>query len=117
MSELPWHSWGGGYLSDGCQQRGVGQEAFFSDPVAEVADFLGREGALISAEFELCVAKKLKDLSEAGEVLFPGGGKDDDVVQVEKAGLPVEAGQDAVHEPGECGRGIAEAKGDLVEFK
>ena len=29
----------------------------------------------------------------------------------------MEAGQDAVHEPGECSRSVAEAKWNLVEFK
>ena len=85
--------------------------------MAEVADLLGCEGALVGTELELCVAKTLEDLAEAGEVFFPGGSEDDDVVQVEKAGFPVEAGQDAVHEPGKRGGGAAEAKGDLVEFK
>ena len=29
----------------------------------------------------------------------------------------MEAGQDVVHEHGECDRSVAEAKGNLVEFK
>ena len=37
------------------------------------------------------MAESLEDLSEAGEVLFPLGGEDDDVVQVEEAGFPVES--------------------------
>ena len=85
--------------------------------MAEVADFFGCEGTFIGAELELCMSKTLEDLSEAGEVLFPGGGKADDVVQIEEAGLPVEACQDAVHEPGERSESVAEAKGDLVKFK
>ena len=59
--------------------------------MAEIADFFRRERALFGAEFELCVAEPLEDLSEVGEVLFPCGGEDDDVVQVEEAGFPVEA--------------------------
>ena len=85
--------------------------------MAEVADFFCCKSALFGAEFELCVAKTLEDLSKAGEVLFPGGGKDDDVVQVEEAGFPVEASQDAVHEPGERSGSVAEAKRNLVKFK
>ena len=78
--------------------------------MTEVTDFFGRKSALFGAEFELCVAETLEDLSKAGEVLFPGGGEDDDVVQVEEAGFPVEAGQDAVHESGERSGSVAEAK-------
>ena len=63
------------------------------------------------------MSNTLEDLAEAVEVLFPGSGEDDDVVQVGEAGLPVEAGQDVVHEPGECSRSVTEAKGNLVEFK
>ena len=77
--------------------------------MAEIADFFCRERALFGAEFEeLCVAEPLEDLSEAGEVLFPCGGKDDDVVQVEEAGFPV---------AGERSGSIAEAKRDLIKFK
>ena len=85
--------------------------------MAEVADFLCRESAFFDAEFELCMAKPLEDLSEVGEVLFPGGSEDDDVIQVEEAGFPVEASQDAVHEPRECSRSVAEAKRNLVKLK
>ena len=55
------------------------------------------------------MAEPLEDLSEAGEVLFPGGGEDNDI-EVEEAGLPVEPSQDSIHEAGEGGRSIAEAK-------
>ena len=85
--------------------------------MAEVTDFFGCKGTLAGAELKLCVSKTLEDLSEAGEVLFPADGEGDDVVQVEEAGLPVEACQDAVHEPGKCRGSVAEAKGDLVKFK
>ena len=85
--------------------------------MTEIADFFGHKSALFGAEFELCVAETLEDLSKAGEVLFQGGSEDDDVIQVEEASFPVEAGQDTVHESGERGRSIAEAKTDLIEFK
>ena len=85
--------------------------------MAEVADFLCRESAFFSAEFEPCMAKPLEDLSEAGEVLFPSGREDDDVIQVEEAGFTVEASQDVVHEPGERSESVAEAKRNLVKLK
>ena len=85
--------------------------------MTKVADFFGLKSAFFGAEFELCVAKTLEDLLKAGKVLFPGGGEDDDVVQVEETGFPVEASQDAVHEPGERSGSVAEAKRNLIEFK
>ena len=84
--------------------------------MTEVADFLGGKGAFFGTEFELRVAETPEDLSKAGEMLLPGGGEDDDVVQVVEAGFPVEAGQDTIHESGERSRSIAEAKRDLVKF-
>ena len=57
--------------------------------MAEIADLLCCKRALLGSEFELGVAESLEDLSEAGKVLFPRGGKDDDVVQVKEAGSPV----------------------------
>ena len=50
-------------------------------------------------------------------MLFPGGGKYDDIVEVEEAGLPVEPSQDSIHEAGEGGRSVAEAKRYLIKFK
>ena len=50
-------------------------------------------------------------------MLLPGSGEDDDVIQVKEAGLPVETGEDAVHESGEGGRSVAEAKGNLIKLK
>ena len=88
--------------------------------MTEVADFFGCKSALFGTEFELCVAKTLEDLSKADEVLFPGGGEDDDVVQVKEAGIPRGGGggsQDAVHESGELSVSVAEAKRDLIEFE
>ena len=68
-------------------------------------------------ELEFCVSEMLEDLAEAVEVLLPGGGEDDDVIQVKEAGLPVETGEDTVHESGEGGRSIAEVKGNLIKLK
>ena len=84
--------------------------------MTEVADLFGRKSALFCAEFELCVAETLEDLSKAGEVLHPGGSEDDDVVQVEEAGFQMEAGQDAAHKSGERSGSVTEAKRDLVEL-
>ena len=70
----------------------------------EVADLSGCEGTLVSTELEFRVSETLEDLAEAVEVLLPGSGEDDDVVQVKEAGLPVETGEDAVHESGEVWR-------------
>ena len=64
-----------------------------------------------------CVAEPLEDLSEAGEVLFPSSGEDNDIVKVEEAGFPVESNQDSIHEAGEGSRSVAEAKRYLIKFK
>ena len=102
---------------DGCQYSGVGEEAFRRNPVAEIVDFLCRECAFLGPKFELGVAEPLEDLSEAGEVLFPSGGKDDDIVEVEEAGFPVEPSQDSIHEAGEGSWSVAEAKRYGIKFK
>ena len=83
----------------------------------EVADLPGCEGTLVGTELEFRVSETLEDLAEAVEVLLPGSGEDDDVVQVEEAGFPVETGEDAVHESGEGGGSVAEAKGNLIKLK
>ena len=49
-------------------------------------------------------------------MLLPGGGEDDDVIQVEEAGFLVKASKDAIHESGDRSGSVAEAKQDLVEF-
>ena len=85
--------------------------------MAEVADLPGCEGTFVGAELELLVSETLEDLAEAVEVLLPGSGEDDDVVQVEEAGFPVKTGQDAVHESGEGSGSVAEAKGNLVKLE
>ena len=83
----------------------------------EVADLSCRECTFISTELQLCVPETLEDLVEAGEVLLPGGGEDDDIVKIKEAGLPVETGEDAIHVSGEGGGSVAEAKGYLIVFK
>ena len=85
--------------------------------MTEVADLLGRECALFGSKFELGVSEPFEDLSEAGEMLIPSGGEDDDIVEVEEAGFPVEPSQDSIHEAGEGGRSVAEAKRYLVKLK
>ena len=85
--------------------------------MSEVANLPGCEGTLVSTELEFRVSETLEDLAEAVEVLLPGSGEDDDVVQVEEAGFPVETNEDAVHESGEGGGSVAEAKGNLIKLK
>ena len=50
-------------------------------------------------------------------MLFPCGGKHNDIIEIEEAHFPVETGEDAIHEVGEGGRSIAEAKRNLVELE
>ena len=83
----------------------------------EVADLPGCEGTFVDTELEFRVSETLEDLTEAVEVLLPGSGEDDDVIQVEEAGFPVETGEDAVHESGEGGGSVVEAKRNLVKLK
>ena len=85
--------------------------------MTQVADFLGGKGAFFGTQFQLGVSESLEDLTEAVEVLFPCGGEHDDIVEIEEARFPVETGEDAIHEVGEGGGSIAEAKRDLVELK
>ena len=49
-------------------------------------------------------------------MFLPGGGKDDNVVQIKEARFPVEAREDAIHEAGEGSGSVAETKWDLVEL-
>ena len=85
--------------------------------MAEVADLPGCEGTFVGTELEFRVSEMLEDLAETVEVLLPGSYEDDDVVQVEEAGFPVETGEDTVHESGEGSGSVAEAKGNLVKLK
>ena len=50
-------------------------------------------------------------------MLLPGGRENDDIIEVKEARLPMEAGQDSIHEAGKSGGGVAETKGNLVELK
>ena len=85
--------------------------------MTQVTDLFGSEGELRGPQFEFGVPQSLEDLAEPGEVFFPSGRKDNDVAEIKEACLPMEAGQDSIHEAGKCGRCIAETKGDLVELK
>ena len=58
----------------------------------------------------------LKDLEKSSEMLFPSGREDDYIVKVEQACLPVEAGEDAIHEAREGGRRVAKTEGDLIKL-
>ena len=50
-------------------------------------------------------------------MLFPCGGEHDDIAEIEEARFPVKISVDGIQEAGEGGGGIAEAKGDLIEFE
>ena len=49
-------------------------------------------------------------------MLFPCGGEHD-IIKIEEARFPVETGEDVIHEAGEGGGSIAEAKRNLVELE
>ena len=55
-------------------------------------------------------------MTKTGQVFLPCGGEHDDVIEIEETRFPVETRKDAVHEAGEGGGGVAEAKRDLIEF-
>ena len=50
-------------------------------------------------------------------MLFPCGGEHDDIIEIEEARFPVKTGEDAIHEAGEGGGSIAEAKRNLVRLE
>ena len=85
--------------------------------MTKVADFLAAKVHFSAPSLSCEWRRHSKTCRRRGEVLFPGGGEDDDVVQVEEASFPVEACQEAVHESGERSGSVAEAKRDLIEFK
>ena len=62
------------------------------------------------------MSQPLEDLPKTGEVFFPCGGEHDDVIEIEETCFPVETREDAIHEVGEGGGGVTEAKRDLVEL-
>ena len=103
-------------LPDGREERWIRQEALFRNPVPQITDLLGGESAFFSAKFEVRVSQPLEDLPKMGEVFLPCGGEHDDVIKVEETRFPVETREDAIYEAGEGGRGVTEAKRDLVEF-
>ena len=100
----------------GCQERGIRQEALFGDPVAQIADLLCSEGTFLSPQLEIGVPEPLKGLAKPSEMLFPSGRESDYIVKVEQARLPVEAGEDAIHEAREGGRSVAKTEGDLIKL-
>ena len=85
--------------------------------MTQVTDLFGRKCAFCGPQFEFGVPQPLKDLAEPSEMLFPSGRKDNNVIEVKEARLPMEAGQDSIHEVGKGGRSVAETKGNLVELK
>ena len=85
--------------------------------VTQIADFFGGKSAILSAQFQLGVSESLEDLTEVFKVLFPCGGEHDDIIEIEEARFPVETGEDTIHEAGEGGGSIAEAKWNLVELE
>ena len=85
--------------------------------MSQVTDLLGGKSTLFGTKLNLGASQSLEDLAEAGKVLFPGSSEYDDIIEVKETCFPVEAGEDAIHEVGEGSGSIAEAEGDLVEFK
>ena len=103
-------------IPNGCQERRVRQEAFGRDPVAQVPDLFCGKGALFGLQLEIGMPESLEGLPESSEVLFPGGRKDDNIVEVKQACFPVEAGEDATHQAREGGRSVTKTEWDLIKF-
>ena len=103
-------------LPDGRGERWIREEALFRYPVPQITDLFGGEGAFLGAKLEVCLPQPLEDMPKTGEVFLPRGGEDDNIVEIEEVCFPVETGEDAIHEAGEGGGGVAETKRDLVEF-
>ena len=103
-------------LPDGREERWIRQEALFRNPVPQITDLLSGKSAFFGAKFEVRVSQPLKDLPKTGEVFLPCGGEDDDVIEVEETRFPVETREDTIHEAGEGGWGVTEAKRDRVKF-
>ena len=85
--------------------------------MTQVTDLFGGKCAFRGPQFEFGVLQPLKDLAEPSEMLFPSGREDNNVIEVKEARLPMEAGQNSIHEAGKGGRSVAETKGNLVELK
>ena len=103
-------------LPNGHKERWIRHEALLCYPVPQVTDLLGGESTFFGAEFQLVVSQPLEDLVKTGQVFLPCGGEHDDVIEVEEARFPMETREDAVHEEGEGGGGVAEAKWNLIKF-
>ena len=84
--------------------------------MAQVADLLRSKCAFFTPQLEIGVPELLKDLTKSSDMFLPSGGEDHYIVKVEQARLPVEAGEDAIHEAREGGRSVAKTEGDLVKF-
>ena len=50
-------------------------------------------------------------------MLFSCGGEHDDIIETEEARFPVKTGEDTIHEAGEGGGSVAEAKRNLVKLE
>ena len=103
-------------LPDGREERWIWEEAFFRHPVPQITDLFGGKGTFLCTKFKVCVPQPLEDLPKTGEVFLPCVGEDNNIVEIEEACFPVETREDAIHEAGEGGGGVAETKRDLVEF-
>ena len=103
-------------LPDGREERWIRQEALLCYLVPQITDLLGGESAFFGAKFQLGVSQPLEDLAKASQVFLPCGGEHDDVIEVEETRFPMETREDAAHEAGEGGGGIAEAKQNLIKF-
>ena len=103
-------------LPDGCEERWIWQEALFRNSVPQITDLLGGERAFFSAEFEVHESQPLEDSPKTGEVFLPCGGEHDDIIEVEETRFSVKTREDTIHEAGEGGGGVTEAKRDLVKF-
>ena len=66
-------------LPDGREEHRVWQEAFFGDPVAQIADLFSGEGAFLAPHLKVSVPQSLKYLPEPSKMFLPGGGKDDNI--------------------------------------
>ena len=110
---------GGGFgrrdLQDGREECRVWQEAFLCNPVPQITDLLGGEGAFLHPQLEISVPQSLEDLTELCKMFLPCGGEDDNVVKIKEARFPMETREDAIHEVGEGSGSVAETKWDLVE--
>ena len=109
-------SFGRWNLPNGCEECRIWQEAFFCDPVAQIADLFCGKSTLLGPQFKTGVPESLKDLPESREVFLPCGGEDDDVIQIKQARFPVEAREDTIHEAREGGGSVAKTKWDLIKF-